>query len=182
VTASLVARRYAGALFDVARRDGTLERAGRDLADFTALVAQHDELGRVFETPAVPPAKKRDIVEALLAAGGGVQDDVRRLLLLLAERDRLMLLPEINTAFADRAMDARRVLPAEVVTAVPLGDASRARLAGALAAATGCEVTLTETVDPGIVGGVVTRVGSLVFDGSVTRQIERMKARLLQEA
>lgn len=182
MTAQSVARRYAAALFDVARKDGSLDRVGRDLADFRDLVQQHEALRRVFETPAIPASRKRGVVDALLAAAGGVHDDLRRLLLMLAERDRLALLAPIAAAFADRVLQARKVVSAEIVTAVPLGDERRAVLVTALAAATGCDVTVTETVDPAIVGGVVARVGSLVFDGSVTRQIERMKARLLQEA
>jgi F-type H+-transporting ATPase subunit delta len=65
---------------------------------------------------------------------------------------------------------------------VPLVGGSRAALAAALGRATGSAVTITERVDPGILGGVVARVGSLVFDGSVTHQLEKMRQKLLAEA
>jgi F-type H+-transporting ATPase subunit delta len=64
------------------------------------------------------------------------------------------------------------------VTAHPLTDGPRAAIVAALGRATGAEVTMTERVDPGLVGGLVARVGSLVFDGSVTRQLERMRQTL----
>ena len=179
-----MARRYANALFDVTRKSGAMEidRADRELQTFSHLVATHEELRRVFETPAVAPQKKRAIVAALLVATGEPRGPVTQLLVMLADRDRLMLLPQIADAFGARLMQERKVLQAEVVTAVPLPEAQRAALATALRRAAGSDVAITEKVDPSIIGGVIARVGSVVFDGSVTRQIERMKQRLLEEA
>ena len=172
-----ISRRYAVALFDVLGPRGDLDRAGRDLVAITGVVSGHAQLQKVLETPAVPPSKKRAIVDALLK-DSDVMPEVRRLLLLLADSDRLTLLPEISQAFADRLMELRRVVPAEVVTAVPLEPADRDALAAALGRATGTQVTLTERVDPEIVGGLIARVGSLVFDGSLTRQVQRMREQL----
>jgi F-type H+-transporting ATPase subunit delta len=181
VSLHTVARRYAGALFDVARRNATLVRVDSQLAAFRGLLDEHAELRRVFESPAVPPQKKRAILDAILERGGGVDGEVRQVLRMLADRDRLALLAEIAGAFDARLRQERRLLRAEVVTAVPLPDAQRASLASALSRAAGSELTITEKVDPAIIGGVVARVGSIVFDGSVARQLERMRARLLQQ-
>src|SRR6185436_8300965 len=104
----------------------------RDLSVVIQLTDSHDGLRRLFETPGVPPQKKRAVVDALLAASGTLQPEVARLLELLADRDRLMLLPEVARAFAERMMDARRLVPAEVVTAAPLGEGRKAALAEAL--------------------------------------------------
>jgi F-type H+-transporting ATPase subunit delta len=178
-----VARRYAGALFDVAQKNGTLDRAEQQLATFVALMDQHAELRRVLETPALPAQKKRAIVDALLAKVGEseIGGEVRQLLRMLADRDRFAVLPDITASFADRLRQSRRLLQAEITTAVPLPAAQRAPLAEALTRAAGSELTITEKVDPAIIGGVVARVGSLVFDGSVTRQLEKMRQKLLQE-
>jgi len=181
VTLRTVARRYANALFDVTDKQGTAAETDQNLQAIRQLVGGHGELGRVFESPAIPAPKKRAIVEALLRKTEGLNDEVRRLLLMLAERDRLMMLPEIASAFTDRLMQARQIVAAEVVTAAPLPEAQRAALAEALGKAAASQVTITEKVDPSIVGGLVARVGSVVFDGSVTRQIERMRQRLLTE-
>ncbi len=177
-----VARRYAAALFDVAAKAQVLDAVERDLSAVVQLTLSHEDLRRLFETPGVPPQKKRAVVDALLTASGPLQSEVARLLRLLADRDRLMLLTDIGAAFAARMMDARRLVPAEVVTAAPLGEVRKAALAEALGQATGRTVTLTERVDPSIIGGVIAKVGSVVFDGSVTRQIERMRERLRSEA
>src|SRR5262245_8204688 len=125
MTARTLARRYSGALFDVLRKQGNLESAERDLLAMRDLVVGHDQLRRVLETPAVSMQKKRAVLEAILAKIGSVSPEVKRMLLMLADRDRLSLLPEIATAFSERTMAARKVQPAEVVTAVPLDDARR---------------------------------------------------------
>ena len=175
-----ISRRYAVALFDVIGRHGDLEKAGRDLTDINQLVGSHPNLQKVLETPAVPPSKKRAIVEAILQQTE-VMVEVRRLLFLLAESGRLALLPEIAQGFADRLLEFQRIVPAEVVTAAPLDQPGREAIAAALGRATGTQVTLSERVDPEIVGGLIARVGSLVFDGSLTRQVERMRERLRAE-
>jgi F-type H+-transporting ATPase subunit delta len=175
------ARRYAHALFDVVPADRA-DRVAADLQAFAAIVAGHDELRRVLETPTVPPQRKRVLVEALVDAGGGVADEVRRLLGLLADRDRLALVPAVAEVFATRVMESQRVVAAEVVTAAPLGVDARSQIAGALGRVTGREIRMEERVDPEIVGGLVARVGSIVFDGSVTRHLQRLRARLLAGA
>lgn len=180
MTPRTAARRYAAALFDVVSRTGDIDRAERDLAAFADLVAGHRELHKIFETPAVPAQKKRAIVEALFAAAGDASIEVRRLVLLLADRDRLGLVSGVAAAYAARVMQAKKIVPAEVVTAVTLPDGSRRALAQALGKAAGGEVRMTERVDPAILGGVIAKVGSVVFDGSVTHQVERMRQRLLE--
>jgi F-type H+-transporting ATPase subunit delta len=175
-------RRYANALFDVVSRGGDLSKARADLDGVAAVVAGHDELRRVFESPAVPASKKRAVMSAVLDAAPGVTPEVRRALLVMADNDRLALLGDVAERFGERVNKASKILPAEVTTAVPLVGGSRAALAAALGRATGSAVTITERVDPGILGGVVARVGSLVFDGSVTHQLEKMRQKLLAEA
>jgi F-type H+-transporting ATPase subunit delta len=182
VTPRSAARRYAGALLDVTRTGEDLDRAAGDLAAFRDLVAGHDELRRVFETPSVSSHKKRALVEALLAAAGDTGPAVSRLLLFMADRDRLTLLPEVAASFAARVLEAKRIVPADVVTAVPLDENRRVALVQALGRAAGGAVVMSERVDPSILGGVVARVGSVVFDGSVTRQLDRLKARLMADA
>jgi F-type H+-transporting ATPase subunit delta len=176
------ARQYAHALFDVAARAQHTEAVGRDLADVAALVANHPELKAVIDTPLVTPRQKRGLIDALIAAGGPMAVEAQRLLELLADRDRLRLLGDVAAAYAARVMDAKQLVSADVVSAVPLSEEGQAQLAEALGKVTGRTVTVHARVDPSIVGGVIARVGSLVFDGSVTRQIERLRERLHAQA
>lgn len=177
-----VSRQYAHALYHVAAAAEAVEAVGRDLAAFVELVEGHDELRGVLETPMVTPRKKRALVDALVAALPGIRGEVSRLLELLADRNRLPLVSEIDEAYRARRMEADRMVAAEVVTAEPLDDAHRVRLAEVLGQATGRTVTINDRVDPSIVGGLVARVGSHVFDGSIVRQVARLRQALLADA
>ena len=170
--------RYARALFDVARKEGRVEDTGRDLAAFAQLVAGHDLLARVLSNPAIPAPRKRAVIEQLLARSGSLAPSVGRLLTLLADRDRLVLLPEIAAAYQDRLMEHAKIVRAEVITAIGLPADRVAALQQGLGQATGRQVQLETRVDPSIIGGAITRIGSTVYDGSVTRQLQKMKEAL----
>jgi len=176
----VIPRRYAVALFDVAKKANRLEQVERDLTEFAAFVRDHDDVRRAFEAPAVAPQKKRALLDALLDRSE-LRGEVPQLLRMLADRDRLGQLSEVVAAFNDRLRQERKIVEAHVVTALPLNDAERTSLKNALRRASGADVAMSEQVNPSIVGGFVARVGSLVFDASLTRQLERMKQRLLQE-
>jgi F-type H+-transporting ATPase subunit delta len=183
VTSRGAATRYARALFDVALAEGKdLLRTQRDLGDFARLVAGNEPLQRVLTNPAVPAARKRAVVEQLIAQAGTLEPHVGKLLLLLADRDRLTLLPEAAQAFDNRVMDHQKVVKAEIVTAVALPPDRVAALADGLKRATGRDVRLQARVDQSIIGGAVTRIGSTVYDGSVTRQLERLRETLASTA
>jgi F-type H+-transporting ATPase subunit delta len=181
MTLRAVARQYALALFDVAQKGRLTDRVGRELAEVAALVASHEELSAVFANTAIPAADKRAIVDGLLQALPGLSPEVSRLLTLLADRDRLMHLDTIAAIFKEKAMDADRVVRAELVTASPLEEEARRQIAASLGRALDRQVMMTERVDPSLVGGFVARVGSMVFDGSVARHLERIREKLLAE-
>ena len=172
------ARRYAAALFDVAAKARSEEAAGQQLTTLAAVIRDHAELARVLDTPAVPSAAKKNLIVAVAKAAGALSIEVERLVGLLADRDRLPLLPDVAAAYVDRLNQEKKVVPAEIVTAVPLTPEHRAAMTAALGRASGLEIALTERVDPEIIGGVVARVGSVVFDGSVSRQLERLRQKL----
>ena len=178
MTNRAAAARYARALFDVVLKEADPQRVEGELSSFHALVGSHETLGRVLTNPAVPPARKRAVVDALLTAAGPVTPALHKLLLLLAERDRLVLLPDVTQAYRDRLMQHQQVVPAELTTAVPLPEERRSAIERGLGRATGRTVVLSSRVDPSIIGGAVTRVGSTVYDGSVVRQLERLKEQL----
>lgn len=179
MTSRAAANRYARALFDVALAERMdVQRVERELADFAQLVAGNETLHRVLTNPAVPAPRKRAVIEQLLAHAPGMTGPVAKLLLMLAERDRLILLPELVEGYRNRLMNHMQVIRAEVVTAEPLADDNVVALRRGLANATGREVRLDARVNPEILGGAVARVGSTVYDGSIIRQLEKMKEAL----
>ncbi|MEZ5316675.1 MAG: ATP synthase F1 subunit delta [Vicinamibacterales bacterium] len=181
MTPRAAARPYASALFEVTDAAGR-SRASEALQGLADLVTGNADLRKVIDAPSVSAQAKRQILEALIAAAGDVPSPVGRLVLLLADQDDLALLPAVAEGYAARVRQAQNVIEAEVVTAVPLDETRRRALAEALGRATGGTVTIRDRVDPAIVGGLVARVGSTVFDGSVARQLERLRQRLLVEA
>jgi F-type H+-transporting ATPase subunit delta len=178
MTNRMAATRYARALFDVALKEADPQRVDDELSSFQALVGSHETLHRVLTNPAIPPARKRATVEALLSHGGSITPSLHKLLLLLAERDRLVLLPDLAAAYRERLMQHQQVVSAELVTAIPLPEDRREAIEQGLTRATGRRIVLSSRVDPSIIGGAVTRVGSTVYDGSVVRQLERLKEQL----
>ena len=171
------AARYARALLDVAIKESDPERAGQELAAFVDLVRRHPELERVLANPVVPAANKRAVVQQVVERLQ-MSTPAAKLLALLATRGRLPLLPDLLDVYRDRLMEHQRVVRAEVTTSVPLSPERTAQLQQRLAGATGRAVTMTTKVDASIIGGMITRIGSTVYDGSVAAQLAKVKDRL----
>jgi F-type H+-transporting ATPase subunit delta len=176
---SASAVRYARALFDVALKESDPSRVEQELSSITALVKGHAELQNALESPSVPPAAKKAVIDALVARGQFIPS-VGKLLVMLAERDRLTLLEAVLEAFRARLREQQRVLEAEVTTAIPLDEGQQAALQQRLGAATSRQVTLATKVDPTLIGGIVARIGSTVYDGSLATQLAKLKGRLAE--
>jgi F-type H+-transporting ATPase subunit delta len=178
MTNHAAATRYARALFDVALKESDVKQVGRDVAEFAAMVAGNEGLSRALTNPAVPAPRKQKAIEALLAQAGPVPPVLAKLLLVLASRDRLVLLPDLARAYEARVMQHENIVRAEVVTAVPLPAERVGALRQGLVVATGRQVHLESRIDPAIIGGAVTRVGSTVYDGSIATQLKKIKEQL----
>ncbi len=180
MTSRGAATRYARALFDVTLAEKKdLLQTQQDLSGFAQLVAGNESLQRVLTNPAIPAARKRGVVEQLIARAGSFQPAVAKLLLMLAERDRLVILPELAHAFDTRLLEYQNVVRAQVVTTVALPADRVTALTAGLERATGRSVRIETRVDDRIIGGAVVRLGSTVYDGSITRQLERMRQTLV---
>ena len=179
MTNKTAAIRYARALLDVAVKEkADLELIEHELTQFADLFKQYPLLEKVLLNPAVPVPRKRAAVSDLLAQAK-FTPIVSKLLALLADRDRLVLVPELLKAYSDRLLDHRGVVRAEVTTASTLDPGRADAIRHGLAALTGRSVQLATKIDPAIVGGLIARIGSTVYDGSVTTQLEKMRRKLL---
>jgi F-type H+-transporting ATPase subunit delta len=173
------AARYARALLDVAIIESDPERAEQELAAFVDLVRTNPDLQRTLANPVVSAADKRAVAQQILDRQKPTTP-VGKLVLLLASRGRLALLPDLLDVYRERLMEHRNVLRAEVTTAAPLSAERAAQLQQRLADATGRVVTMTTKVDASLIGGVVTRIGGIVYDGSVATQLAKVRDRLEQ--
>jgi len=180
MTNRTAARRYARALFDVAVKEKQdLDVIDGDLAGFHDLMKAQPLFEKVLLNPAVPAPRKRAAVAAVIS-GVKLSPAVAKLLVLLAERDRMVLLPELLAAYRERVLDLRKVVRAEVVTAEPLSPEGAQAVEHGLAQMSGRNVQMALRVDPSIIGGVVARIGSTVYDASIATQLQKMKQRLVE--
>jgi F-type H+-transporting ATPase subunit delta len=177
MTSRGTARRYARALFDVALAEDDVVAIERQLTVLVDLFIGHADLWRMATNAAVPVTKKRAVVDQLLPSLG-VSPVLQKLLGMMATRDRLGLLQDMLEAYRSRLLDHQQVIRADVTTAVPLPADRAAAIEQRIASVTGRTVVMHMATNPAIIGGVVAKIGSTVYDGSVKRQLEIMKERL----
>lgn len=171
-----VSRRYARALFSLARDAGALESTAEEL-ERLAGVASNPQIGPVLRSPLLSPSRRKALAETLIA-DLAMSDLVARFVRLLADRQRLAELPAIAQFFLRLLDDEKGRVRLALRTAVGLDDADRQRLTAAFARLTGKEIIPAVTVEPGLLGGVVAEVEGKVYDGSVRSQLERIAKQL----
>lgn len=175
------ATRYAKALLDVAIKESDPAAIEGDLAAMVDAITRHAELRRVIASPGTPQSVRINVTKAI-AERAGVQPPVAKLLTMLAERGRLELLPELLDVYRERLLAHQQVVRATVTSAAPLPPEQLSRLEERLRGLTGRTVQLRTEVDPSIIGGVVTRIGSTVYDGSIRMQLRKMREQLVEKA
>jgi F-type H+-transporting ATPase subunit delta len=172
-----IANRYSRALADVVFARGEVNAVKSELEAFSGLLSSHTELRDVFASPAVAQERKQALLGSILDRLA-VRTITGNFLKLLLANQRLGLLDSVLAGFS-REIDARQgVVSAVVTTARPVTEDQREALTARLRRATGKEVRLQFGVDPKLIGGVVTRIGSLVYDGSVRTQLAQVREQL----
>jgi len=175
-TSAEISRAYANAMLGVAVAEDVVEQIEGDLRDTAAFFTASAELREFLANPGVDSGSKRAALESLL--NKRVHPIVAANVALLAEQGHGRILPEVVQDFISNAAQSRGTLTAEVTSAVELNDDQRERLRTALSARTKRAVVLRTVVDPKIGGGLIVRVGDQIMDGSVSHNIERLRASL----
>ncbi len=177
MTLTAISQRYASALVDIVIKSPNPEESLRALEAFRDLVAGSADLRNALESPAVSPARKRSLIDNLVGRMG-IPRTVRNFLLVLSDKGRLTLLGEVTEQF-DILLDQRLGFErAEVRSAAELNSVERDQIARELTRVTAKQVRTKFSIDPELIGGVVARVGSTVYDGSVRGQLAQMRRRL----
>jgi F-type H+-transporting ATPase subunit delta len=149
-----------------------------ELRSFSVIVEESDELRNVLLSPAVSNTKKRAVI-ARFAETLPLSRLVRNFLYVLIDRRRSDLLQDMADAF-EAALDERLgIVRADVKSAAPLNDRQQADLKEELSRVSGKQVRCDFSIDPELIGGVVARIGSTVYDGSVRSQLESLRERLV---
>jgi len=180
MSANVLAKRYANALLQLADDAGVVERVSKDVTDIAAAWSASDAMRQVFANPKFSIEVRRSVVRDL-ATAAGAHKLVLDTMLLLTDRQRIRYLPEIAAAFAQLAEARTGTIRAEVISASELPASYGEEVKKALEAVTGKRVLVVRRTDPSLIGGVVTRVGDRVFDGSIRNRLAELKNELLAQ-
>jgi F-type H+-transporting ATPase subunit delta len=171
-----LAFRYARALADAASA-AEVQAVTGDLLTFESTLEASPDLRTALQSPAVPPARKRAVV-GRLAKALSLSSLARRFLMVLIDHRRMAIVGGVREAF-EAVMDERLgVARVDVVSARELTPAQRSAIAAEVGRVTGKQARAQFSIREDLIGGVVARVGSTVFDGSVRGQLEALKRRL----
>ncbi len=169
-----IARPYAAALFDLAKSEGALDAVEAGLNELQTLSGESDDFRRFLRSPVISADTKSGAVEAILGKAN-LNATVANFVKVVARNGRLFALPSIIKAFKALAAAERGEVSADVTSAAPLSAAQRKSLADTLKGKIGKTVTLTEHVDPSLIGGLVVKVGSQMIDSSLKTKLTAMK-------
>lgn len=166
-----IARPYAQAVFRLAQDHNALGRWSEMLQVMVAMVTDPAVDGLIDN----PRVSKEQLTGLLLdVAGDRLDEPARNFIKLLVENHRLVLLPEIFELYEESRKEAERVVQTEVITAFPLSDEQQQQITTALERRLERSVSLRQTVDEALLGGVIIRTEDRVIDGSVTAQLEKL--------
>ncbi|NQU10912.1 ATP synthase F1 subunit delta [bacterium] len=169
---------YAQAWLALAQAEDAVARVEEEVFRLRDLLRQNPDLLQFLKDPNVQREGKRQALSELFE--GRVHGLVLNGLLTVGDQDRAARLPRILESFLALAAAAKQTVSGEVVTAVPLDDATRQRLEAELGRLTGKNVRLLARVDPSLVGGALIQVGEQVIDGSLRRRLSQIKEQLLK--
>lgn len=167
------AGRYATALFELASEQKALDAVAKDLDRLNAAIDGSPDLARMIKSPVLP----REVQAKAIAAIGarlGLLPLVAKLVGLLAAKRRLHAFPQIYRAYKARLAAHRGETFAEVASAEPLDPAQLARIKTELARKAGRDVTVTTSVEPALLGGLVVKLGSRMYDASLRTKLQSL--------
>jgi F-type H+-transporting ATPase subunit delta len=182
---SVVASRYARALADVVLSSKSNSSksnvepmqivAGLRAAD--ELIKGSDVLRTALASPAVSPSRKHAVMKRLLEPMG-LPEAVRNFVYVVIDHRRAHEFPSIVDGFEQILDERLGMVAAEIRSAKELSDSQRQAIEAQVSRLSGKKAKLKYSIDPALIGGVVARIGSTVYDGSVRGQLDRLKSKL----
>jgi len=172
-----LAKRYATALVEIAQEQNALDKYAADLDALSKLVEESRDFREVLINPVFTKEDKKKIAGSVLTKMGA-DPMVINFVYLLIDRKRIEQLTGIEKAFRAKVDEIRGITRGQVTSAEPLEQAELAQLTEKLANITGKQVIVTTKVDPSLIGGLVAKVGDMVFDGTIRTQLNQLKESL----
>ncbi len=174
-----VARRYAKALIDIGREENRYERFGREMRDVLSLFKGSPELYKILLNPMYRLEDRKRLMEKI-GERIGVSEAVVRLLVILVETRKIRLLEDICSAYFRMEDELSGRLRAVVESPVELPQTILDEIKNNLSSSTKRDVTISFMKNPELIGGLVIKTEGMVFDGSLRRQLENLKEKLLE--
>ncbi len=170
---SVIAKRYALALFELGRETSDVERIRRDLQEIARLIDVSAELVQFFDNPVIPPEKRIGILQEIFERK--VCPLTYKFILFLESKKRLQFLGVICGIFEQLDAQARNIIQARIITSVSLSDSQIHAMTGHLGGKLGKNVEPVCEVDPAILGGLKIQMGDTIYDYTFRRQLEKFK-------
>src|SRR5437588_10741712 len=174
-----IARRYAEAIFDISRRQNTVDRTLDDVREIARLFA-HRKLAYLLREPKVPAQRKETAIRQALA--NKLLPTSLNLALLVVQRELVDIMPNIANELEQLVLNYKNEAIADVTTATRIDNAELTQIKQALEKRTGKTIITQARVQPDILGGVIARVGDQVIDGSVRSRLAALRQQLLKSA
>lgn len=174
MSTNAIAKRYAKALVQIGAEEGLVDKFSGELSRFSAVLSENAGLTSVFSNPAYGAEAKREILKDIIAKLT-ISTNVANFLQLLLDRNRLPFLPQISESYNRFADDLSGVIRPTLTSGLPLEEGQIEEIRASLAKSTGKKVVLDVQVDPTLIGGVVTKIGDKVFDGSIKTQLAKIQ-------
>jgi len=172
-----LSRRYAKALVEIGQENNALEKYGQDLAELCGLMETSRDFRELLINPVFTKEDKKSIATAVLQKA---QTDpmVINFVNVLIDRKRIEQIVGIEKAFSEAVDQIKGITRGKVISAEPLTQDELGRVTDALSEISGKQVLVTTNVDPSLIGGLVARVGDMVFDGTIRTQLSQLKESL----
>jgi F-type H+-transporting ATPase subunit delta len=178
MSAETVARRYSLALADVIEKNKDAEIVVNELKTWEEIMSSNSDLSGAFSNPAIAHANKEKVLEKLIGKTKPTKTTANFLRVLL-RNGRLTNLADINQSLAKVLEERAGFVSAKIVSARQLSDKEKKDLKSNVEKMTGKKVSLDFDIDQNIIGGVVTTIGSTVYDGSIKTKLENLKQQLV---
>lgn len=179
ITGSL-ARRYSRALLAIGQETGKVEELGKEMTSFFEVFSRQKDLNEALTGPVLKRDDKDKIITQICERLG-LGEVITNFMRLLNEKGRMEYLDRIVAAYQEMADEASKRVRADVTSPESLTDKQSSKVKDALAKMSGKEVIMEVQKDPGLIGGMVVRIGGLLLDGSLKTQLQRIKDEMYKE-
>ena len=174
---SAIARRYAKALILIAKEDGNAETYREELEKVVGLMDGEPMLEQAVSNPLYKASSRRNVLLAVIDKLE-LSKVIKSFILLLFDKARINFLRDVTVNYCIFADALKGIVRADLTTATELADDTLEQIRNSLSKMTGKDVSLETKIDAGLIGGIVTRIGDLVLDGSIKTQLQNMRESL----